>query len=77
MKTAEEFLNDSNLKTAYSFMKGVVNRSNKEDNQGVELEKVLIEFAKMHVTEALKQVIEGTDYDRQSILNAYPLDQIK
>lgn len=52
------------------------------------LELDLIEFAKMHVTEALKQASENVEFnpipytndyevDKQSILNAYPLDQIK
>ena len=49
--------------------------------------KGMIEFAKMHVQEALKQasekaesyVIGGltSDVDKESILNAYPLDLIK
>jgi len=58
--------------------------------QGIEeqeLSKMLIEFAKMHVKQALKQssenvesyVIEGlvSEVDRDSILNAYPLENIK
>jgi len=65
MKTAEEFIKEKN---AFIGDDGWIYDLDLYD---------LIEFAKMHVTEALKQVIKGTDYDRQSILNAYPLDQIK
>ena len=49
--------------------------------------KGMIEFAKMHVQEALKQANENaesyviggltSDADKESILNAYPLDLIK
>ena len=49
--------------------------------------KGMIEFAKMHVEEALKQASENaesyviggltSDVDKDSILNAYPLDLIK
>jgi len=63
MKTAEEFIKE-NKKIDY--FGTICNTS-----------EIIIEFAKMHVTEALKQVIEGRDYDKKSILNAYPLDQIK
>ena len=45
----------------------------------------MIEFAKMHVKEALKQASEQVyvsdtvfcEIDRDSILNAYPLENIK
>ena len=49
------------------------------------IEKFMIEFAKMHVEEALKQASEQVyvsdtvfcEIDRDSILNAYPLENIK
>lgn len=51
--------------------------------------EMMIEFAKMHVTEALKQASEKVevnsvsfthndyDIDKESILSAYPLENIK
>ena len=64
--TAEEFCNDMRY-VAYS------------------LDEKLITFAKMHVEEALKQASEQVyvsdtvfcEIDRDSILNAYPLNLIK
>ena len=64
--TAEEFCNDMRYVT-YS------------------LDEKLITFAKMHVEEALKQASEQVyvsdtvfcEIDRDSILNAYPLNLIK
>ena len=61
--TAEEFCNDMRYVT-YS------------------LDEKLITFAKMHVEEALKEASEQVDtvfceIDRDSILNAYPLENIK
>jgi hypothetical protein len=59
---------------------------------GIEIKYAMIEFAKLHVQEALKVASENAalDYwkgdcqlcgsntiDKDSILNAYPLDQIK
>ena len=49
------------------------------------IKKAMIEFAKMHVKEALKQASEQVyvsdtvfcEIDRDSILNAYPLENIK
>ena len=49
------------------------------------IKKAMIEFAKMHVEEALKQASEQVyvsdtvfcEIDRDSILNAYPLENIK
>lgn len=87
MKTAEEILNkkiedyNKNVSPVYAFK-----FSKLEDKLFSEM---MIEFAKMHVTEALKQASESADVfygdcgesyntvDKQSILNAYPLDQIK
>ena len=65
--TAEEFCNDIRYVT-YS------------------LDEKLITFAKMHVEEALKQASENADleyygdevcYNKDSILNAYPIENIK
>lgn len=50
-----------------------------------QVEKAMVEFARFHVTEALKEVSEikeseeyGKFYvDKDSILNAYPLNNIK
>jgi hypothetical protein len=54
------------------------------------IETAMIEFAKLHVEEALKEASEKADYitnghehitdiwiDKDSILNSYPLDKIK
>ena len=49
------------------------------------IKKAMIEFTKMHVEEALKQASEQVyvsdtvfcEIDRDSILNAYPLENIK
>ena len=49
------------------------------------IKKAMIEFAKLHVKEALKQASEQVyvsdtvfcEIDRDSILNAYPLENIK
>ena len=86
MKTAEEFL-----------------KENYKVKVGVTIEEVMIEFAKMHVQEALKQVSEkafveyidlntdeifdytdviadddvGVNVNKDSILNAYSLENIK
>ena len=64
--TAEEFCNDMRYVT-YS------------------LDEKLITFAKMHVEEALKEASEQVyvsdtvfcEIDRDSVLNAYPLENIK
>lgn len=57
-----------------------------------EIEEIMIEFAKLHVKQALKQASESADVifddgqcetnqaysvDKDSILNSYPLDLIK
>ena len=55
---------------------------------GRERLQVMIEFAKMHVEAALKEasatdIVSGksykhrTEYDKNSIINSYPLDKIK
>jgi CRISPR/Cas system-associated exonuclease Cas4 (RecB family) len=79
--TAEEFFDSSNLRvsydTEYQYCKRAI------------MEKA-IEFAKLHVEAALKEAaktkVEGhyssqmfprTNEDEQSILNSYPLENIK
>ena len=50
-----------------------------------DIKKAMIEFAKLHVEEALKQASEQVyvsdtvfcEIDKDSILNAYPLENIK
>ena len=89
MKTAEEFLRNSSVTSSdrYDFLSK---------------QELMIEFAKMHVQEALKQASEkafveyidletnekfdytdvitdddvGADVNKDSILNAYPLENI-
>jgi len=63
------------------------NESNAYYDQNSEYRiKSMIEFAKLHVTEALKQASENAEsyiqgesmvIDKDSILNAYPLENIK
>lgn len=56
-----------------------------EENDECMSTETMIEFAKMHVEEALKQASEQVyvsdtvfcEIDRDSILNAYPLENIK
>ncbi len=74
MITAEEFL--KNNEEYYM-----------EIEESPEIFEMMIEFAKMHVQEALKQASENaesyviggltSEVDKDSILNAYPLDLIK
>lgn len=68
--TAEEFIKDAQ----------------QNPKKGWTTKKMLIEFAKYHVEQALKEasekvIIEGHpfeyDLDEDSILNAYPLENIK
>ncbi len=83
LPTAEEFLWNGSIIT-----QGDTEPYGKLPNDKIPL--VMIEFAKMHVTAALKEVINNAeidDYDvhgqyspsinEDSILNAYPLDKIK
>lgn len=81
MKTAEEFLKNS---------KNVNYTSLKDEVKLYFIEQDLIEFAKMHVQEALKQASEkaqaynkpkfssdiNPQVDMESILNAYSLENI-
>jgi hypothetical protein len=66
----------SNIPTAEQFLIKNIGYGSKD------VEYQMIEFAKMHVQEALKYVIkqlddEGANHVRNSVLNAYPLDLIK
>ena len=65
MKTAEEFIKE--------------NRKNDFYGEISNTSELMIELAKMHVTEAITPYDSDGDaiLDKQSILNAYPLDQIK
>ena len=83
MKTAEEFLRNSSVTSS-------------DRHDFLSKQELMIEFAKMHVQEALKQasekafvtpidheeISEGSfmpiwGVDDESILNAYPLENIK
>ena len=75
MKTAEEFLRNSSVTSSdrYDFLSK---------------QELMIEFAKMHVQEALKQALEsipclGSSTDiasyeevEEAVLNSYPLENI-
>ena len=70
------------MKTAEEFLK-----QKESPYNGEYWNNILIEFAKLHVTEALKQASEKgysldwrnakCEIDKQSILNSYPLTLIK
>ena len=83
MKTAEEFLRNSSVTSS-------------DRHDFLSKQELMIEFAKMHVQEALKQASENATVtpidheeisegsfrpiwgvDDESILNAYPLENIK
>ena len=79
MKTAEDFLVKKNYPLSYEF-----------GGLGMYyVKEAMIEFAKMHVQEALKQALEsipclGSSTDipsieevEKAVLNAYPLENIK
>ena len=71
-----------NILTAEEFMLDTLESMDQQ-----EVERAMIEFAKMHVEAALKAAAENAevnipdygDYevDEESILNAYPLENIK
>ena len=84
-----ESVDDNNLPTAYQFL---TNFTDEPDDDTIY--KAMIEFAKLHVEAALKEVSKKavlTDevcdvlqehwfdeyIDKDSILNSYPLDNIK
>ena len=64
---------------------------NSQNGSLIDLEKIMIEFAKLHVEMALKEASENAELkyrindiscndkilDKKSILNAYPLTNIK
>jgi len=69
MITAEEFIEEKYADVPYELK---------------DITDLMIEFAKLHVTEALKEASEKavglhcTDFvDKDSIINSYPLDNIK
>jgi len=74
METAEEFL-DEKAETHWSgyHLCSII--------KTYEARELMIEFAKMHVQEALRQADEDLslryEYDSDLILNAYPLENIK
>jgi len=79
--TAEEFLKETD---SYSH---IDDGGDKVFYSGF-VESLMIEFAKMHVTAALKEASERYEYDeihisdnpeflKDSILNSYPLENIK
>lgn len=77
MKTAEEFLQDTVIENNNSF--DIVS----DLKITSDVTKAMIEFAKMHVQAALQKVVDKIDVedvindDNTSILNAYPVSNIK
>jgi hypothetical protein len=78
------------MKTSLDFLNHHINNGEFSLCNKKHTEMVMIEFAKLHVEQALKaaaenvELYEGMHYgtisyevDEQSILNAYPLDLIK
>ena len=79
------------MKTAEEFLKNFNEEENNIDKLYYDsyVKKAMIEFAKMHVQEALKQALEsipclGSSTDtasyedmKDAILNSYPLENIK
>ena len=77
------------MKPAEEFLKNFNEEENNIDKLYYDsyVKKAMIQFAKMHVQEALKQASENaesyvvggltSEVDKDSILNAYPLDLIK
>lgn len=84
----------SKIPTISDYLKSIYNEGSgpggNSYNEG-DVERIMIEFAKLHVEAALKEVIDkiemGVEYDtdgiaypileEESILNAYPLENIK
>ena len=75
--TAEEFL------STYSIEYGDSKNNSRAIVKASEATNALIEFAKLHVTEALEAASKSVKYNRpyievkDSILNSYPLENIK
>ena len=80
-----ESVDSNNLPTAYQFL---TNFTDEPDDDTIY--KAMIEFAKIHVEAALKAASDNVDYttdgqehitdvwiDEDSILNSYPLENIK
>jgi hypothetical protein len=80
------------IPTAKAFYQNYIEENNHDSH--VDIEEMLIEFAKIHVEAALKEASEkaktsefwegntGSEYcetivDKESILNSYPLNNIK
>ena len=67
-----------NILTAEEFMLDTLESMDQQ-----EVERAMIEFAKMHVEAALKEASKKLNYNRdfcnvqKDILNAYPLEKIK
>jgi uncharacterized surface protein with fasciclin (FAS1) repeats len=75
-----------NIPTAKAFYQNYIEENNHDSH--VDIEEMLIEFAKLHVEAALKEAMykadekemssmQVNDYYREEILNSYPLDKIK
>lgn len=67
-----------NIPTALEFL----NRDESGVFNEVDITQAMIEFAKLHVTAALKTAADdysesSSDIVQESIINAYPLDKIK
>ena len=67
-----------NIPTAQEFL----NRDESGVFNEVDITQTMIEFAKLHVTAALKTAADdysegSSDIVQESIINAYPLDNIK
>ena len=73
MITAEEFLESKGLKRVGNLL---VRQNSDYSENGIQ--KLMIEFAKMHVSEALKSASEKFDAEcnKQVILCSYKLDDI-
>jgi|Laugresu1bdmlbsd_1035121.scaffolds.fasta_scaffold04663_3 hypothetical protein len=78
------------IPTAKSFYQNYIEENNHDSH--VDIEEMLIEFAKLHVEQALKEASEKGEIgdgdfisdghyekfiDKESILNSYPLTNIK
>ncbi len=65
------------IPTAKAFYQNYIEENNHDSH--VDIEEMLIEFAKMHVEAALKEASEHFDHysNKNVILNSYSLDNIK
>jgi hypothetical protein len=78
----EKHIKAGNLPTAEEFLK----EAQSNPSKGWTTRKAMIEFAKLHVEQALKEASKKSKYKEgqitdhkltKSILNSYPLDNIK